>query len=37
MSPRFLITLLALALLLLALAGWIVQAARWPTRTLAAS
>jgi hypothetical protein len=37
MSPRLLIALLALAVLLLALGGWIVQAARWPTRTLATS
>jgi Tfp pilus assembly protein PilV len=32
MSPRVLIAILALAVLLLALAGWLVQAVRWPAR-----
>jgi len=32
MSPRVLIAILALAVLLLAVAGWLVQAVRWPSR-----
>jgi hypothetical protein len=35
MNQRLLISCLALGLLLLALGGWLVQALRWPTRTLA--
>jgi cell division septal protein FtsQ len=36
MNTRLLITLLALGLLLLALGGWLVQALRWPSRSLVA-
>ena len=34
MNTRLLLTLLALGLLLLALGGWLVQALRWPARSL---
>jgi hypothetical protein len=34
MNTRLLLTLLALGLLLLALGGWLVQALRWPQRSL---
>jgi hypothetical protein len=34
MNTRLLLTLLALGLLLLALGGWLVQALRWPSRSL---
>jgi hypothetical protein len=37
MNQRLLITSLAIGLLVLALGGWLVQALRWPSRTLAAS
>jgi hypothetical protein len=34
MNGRLFITALALALLLLAIGGWLVQAFRWPTSAL---
>ena len=37
MSGRLLITWLALALLVLAVGGWLVQALRWPSRVLVPS
>ena len=36
-KPALLVTTLAFAVLLLALAGWLVQAVRWPPRRLAAA
>jgi hypothetical protein len=35
-KPALLVTVLAFAVLFLALAGWLVQALRWPPRRLAA-
>jgi hypothetical protein len=37
MTGRLLIISVALGLLALALGGWLVQALRWPSRTLVAS
>jgi hypothetical protein len=37
MTQRLLLISLALVVLLLALGGWLVQALRWPARTLVAS
>jgi hypothetical protein len=37
MSPRLVIALLALGLVILAVGGWLAAAVRWPTRALAAS
>jgi hypothetical protein len=37
MNRQLVIVSLALGLLILALGGWLVQALRWPSRTLAAS
>jgi hypothetical protein len=37
MSGRVLIAVLALALVVLAVSGWLVQAARWPSRGLLAA
>jgi hypothetical protein len=36
-KPALLVTALAFAVLLLALAGWLVQALRWPPRRLGAT
>jgi len=37
MNQRLFLIALALGLLVLALGGWLVEALRWPSRTLAAA